>query len=449
MNRHDYLEQLTEQIRCRRARPMIEEEIRGHIDEQKQDYMADGMTEAEAEEAAVREMGDPVEVGVELDRIHRPKLDKTLVAVISILAVLGMITQMFLAKAGEENGAAGVLPSYDMVATLLSMGVWTLLGMVLMLVLFYADYTLLGKYALWAWGAVAAGLFCYRLWGNRVNGGYPKTVIFIYAMVPVFAGVVYYYRGKGTRGFLKSLLWGMGAAMLLLLVPNVGKPGLVLLLVLSEATVLLAAVRKRWFGRERKKKTLCVLGMCLFLPMALVLLLFCRNGGQLAEYQKQRLERFGKPSQDFVYVQVKEWFDKDAGEAEEGNIETEVTEESLLDGMIWWDAVRSDFLWIYMFKQFGYGFGIGCILLVTVFFYWLFRMIHRQKNQLGYMISLGCAVMLLLQTLVYAAVNMGLLPRASVYMPFFSYGRINSFITYLYMGLFLSISSNRMIVPAK
>ena len=78
MTRLDYLKLLTEQIRCKKARLMIEEEYQAHIDDQKLDFMAQGMSEAEAEEAAVREMGDPVEAGVQLDRIHRPKMDMRL-----------------------------------------------------------------------------------------------------------------------------------------------------------------------------------------------------------------------------------------------------------------------------------------------------------------------------------------------------------------------------------
>lgn len=61
MTRLDYLKLLTEQIRCKKASLMIEEEYQAHIDDQKLDFMAQSMSEAEAEEAAVREMGDPVE----------------------------------------------------------------------------------------------------------------------------------------------------------------------------------------------------------------------------------------------------------------------------------------------------------------------------------------------------------------------------------------------------
>ena len=42
MNMHSYLEIVSEQIRCRRAKQMILEELEGHIEDQKLDYMADG-----------------------------------------------------------------------------------------------------------------------------------------------------------------------------------------------------------------------------------------------------------------------------------------------------------------------------------------------------------------------------------------------------------------------
>ena len=48
MTRLDYLKLLTEQIRCKKARLMIEEEYQAHIDDQKLDFMAQGMSEAEA-----------------------------------------------------------------------------------------------------------------------------------------------------------------------------------------------------------------------------------------------------------------------------------------------------------------------------------------------------------------------------------------------------------------
>ena len=74
MNRREYLKTITEQIRCEKAREGIAKELNGHIEDQKETFLKEGMTETEAEEATIREMGDPVAAGVELDRIHRPKM---------------------------------------------------------------------------------------------------------------------------------------------------------------------------------------------------------------------------------------------------------------------------------------------------------------------------------------------------------------------------------------
>ena len=74
MDRRRYIQTVTDQIRCKRALPLVTKELEDHIEDQKCDYMTEGMEPSEAEEAAVLEMGDPVEVGIEMDQIHRPKM---------------------------------------------------------------------------------------------------------------------------------------------------------------------------------------------------------------------------------------------------------------------------------------------------------------------------------------------------------------------------------------
>ena len=62
----EYMETLKEQIQNKRARSLVAEEIRGHIEEQAKEYQAEGMSKEDAEREAVRQMGDPVETGVEI-----------------------------------------------------------------------------------------------------------------------------------------------------------------------------------------------------------------------------------------------------------------------------------------------------------------------------------------------------------------------------------------------
>ena len=67
----EYFEILLEQIRCKKAHASIYHEIRGHIEEQVADNIAEDMSKDDALKAALNDMGDPVQTGVEMDQLHR------------------------------------------------------------------------------------------------------------------------------------------------------------------------------------------------------------------------------------------------------------------------------------------------------------------------------------------------------------------------------------------
>lgn len=75
MDVSEYIETVTEQIRCKRARVPVAKELQDHLEDQIRDYRAEGMTAQEAETEAVRQMGDAVKTGMELDRLHRPRIE--------------------------------------------------------------------------------------------------------------------------------------------------------------------------------------------------------------------------------------------------------------------------------------------------------------------------------------------------------------------------------------
>ena len=66
-----YLAQVDEQIRWARVRPALRRELMGHLEEQRDACLAEGMDETSAEIEAVRQMGDPVLVGQQLDAVHQ------------------------------------------------------------------------------------------------------------------------------------------------------------------------------------------------------------------------------------------------------------------------------------------------------------------------------------------------------------------------------------------
>ena len=106
-NKQQYVDILTEQIRCRRARSLVSEEIGQHIEDQEQAYLREGMEAEAASREAVRQMGDPVEIEYTLNfysetigekgQIPQEAAKKVLM-IAAVLIVAGGILNHFVKK---------------------------------------------------------------------------------------------------------------------------------------------------------------------------------------------------------------------------------------------------------------------------------------------------------------------------------------------------------------
>ena len=85
----EYLETVRLQIRWKKAQSPVLEEINNHIIDQKDAFVSDGLNEEEATDKAIAEMGDPIVVGEQLDRTHRPRLIGLGIGILLVLGILG------------------------------------------------------------------------------------------------------------------------------------------------------------------------------------------------------------------------------------------------------------------------------------------------------------------------------------------------------------------------
>jgi len=85
----EYLEVVSQQIRWKKAQSPLLEEINNHIIDQKNAFISDGLNEDEATDKAIVEMGDPIVVGEQLDRAHRPSLIGMGIGILLVLGILG------------------------------------------------------------------------------------------------------------------------------------------------------------------------------------------------------------------------------------------------------------------------------------------------------------------------------------------------------------------------
>lgn len=432
MERREFLKILEEQIRTRRARPAIVREIENHIEDQKKDFMAEGMTEEEAEEAAVLEMGDPVETGAALDRIHRPKMEWSVLAGVLFISILGFVLQYVVLLTAYPSGI-----SWTEIFTDRVIGkhlLFTLAGILLMLLICWADYTIINRYAVVLWILVNALLVFCVMTSPLLNGRPHYLTSLSGTVIPFYAGILYHFRGQGVKGMVKSI--GCLCIPFVIMFPYhmlfniviIGIVGLILIHV---------AIYKKWFGEKRGLTYIKLWGI-LFLAMLIFFGIFIAlSGGRgLAEYQIERIDAWLHPGKYEVY----DYFMKEVTESAR-----QVREDSVFLTANMVNEIKNSYLWTFLFVYLGTGKGIALTVLVAAFWLFLFYIVKRQKNQFGYMVSLGCVLFLSIQTIIYIGINFSIIPFGTAYMPFISGGEAFLLVSYFYMGVLLSVCNNNRV----
>ena len=237
-----YLETAGAQVRWKRVRPALERELRTHLEEQTEAYLADGMDEDTAEAEAVRQMGDAEAVGLALDAVHRPKRQTAILLFAGLAIALGIYLRAELIGSSHAFALASGVPACGV-----------LLGG------YFLDYRRLSRYAWYIYGAVLVlGAVCVyqtafmgpgapRMLGITV-GDTSEYAALLYPAA--YALAVYALRGK-KGGFWLSLA-ALGPFVPLLLWNRFGGLLARILFAACTAAVLLSAIRA---GLFRVKKS--------------------------------------------------------------------------------------------------------------------------------------------------------------------------------------------------
>ncbi len=438
MELHEYLDTLSEQIRCKKARPMIVEEIENHISDQTEAYIKSGMEEDEAVKKAVLEMGDPVETGVALDRVHRPRMQWELIILAALLSIIGLVMQIIIFKVGCLSNDVNVTTIRD--SFIGNAVLNTLIGFVVIAIICAVDYTFLGKHPVAIWCVACVCLLINHFIRNsmayslRFTFGYYIVTL----MTPMFAAVVFCYRGKGIKGLLKCIaLYGVA---MFLLVPTLSTAGGTVELFIAALFILTVSIIKGWFGERKASKLALIWIPAIAFPGILIASAFHMEGGLfLHEYQAARIRSIFTQTEESYYIEV---------------IKEELNHISLFGNkelpLTSLPAIQNDYVVTSMLMYFGVAFTVAVLGIVAYFLWKGFRLSFKQKNQLGSMISLGCVCLLSVKSILYLFSNIAVFNVfAQMSMPFLSYGLGNAVVNGVLTGLLLSVYRNTDIVSEK
>ena len=381
----EYLQAAEAQIRWKRMRPVLSLELQRHLEDQRDAFAAAGF--GDAEQMAVEEMGDPVTVGAELDRIHRPKPQWGLLGLTIILALVCGFLRVYLTYSVRPMSDA-----FSQTRTVLALviGIFVLIGT------YFLNFSrLLHRPKILSIAALTATFLFWQLFPN-VGGRshYIYYTGYVVQLFPVIYAIwLYGWRGKGWKGLLLSLAGGVPMVFLCMAVLSASSA---LVLLLSGFVLLLFAVQTDWFHVSKPLSTAFLAGLALVLVSWVLL----RYG------QTERMQAVIHPeisSRLFGYQAItvrdalaaSQWLGKGAEDFAAVPFEFYVPEWS------------RDFLLTTVVYKLGWLPFLLLVLAAVVLPVWMLGKCSRQKT--GQMLVLSVALIFLCRIVLNVISNMGLI----------------------------------------
>ena len=429
MKIEEYLNKVTEQIRCKKAHESVEGELKNHILDQMEAYKQKGMDEEEALDKAIIEMGDPVEVGASFDRIHRPQISWSMIILVGLISMLSIVLQLTL-----KNGDSGYM-EYSSRRQIF----FVILGYIGMLLIYYLDYSFIGRYATGIGIAFLMFMIATKPFRIGINGnmsylhigGISFSIPLVMSLfVPLFGAIIFQYRGQGYGAIGKSMIWMMVATGITIGVslPYACFWGLAMFALLS------IAVWKDWF-KVNKKKVLGVSGSIAAVGSiigfgAATAMIFT---GSMKTYQADRIRAFLTQSGEANYVadtamQILENSDLIGGNAENLKLAT-----------LGLPGAQSELIFVSIVACYGILAGILVAGLMIFLVQKIFQISFGQKNQLGMILGCGCGMVFGVMAFFSIIQSLGLFPITAVILPFFSNSGSGTIVFYILLGMVLSI----------
>jgi rod shape determining protein RodA len=417
----DYISEVCSQIRFRDIHQDVKLEIEAHIQEILEELLAQGFSEKEAVEKAIAQMGDADIVGKQLNKIHKPKPEWSVLLLSFLFINIGLLGMFFIQKQG--------LLAYDIQIFKNSL-LFSFMSIISIIGLYLFDYRKLERYSKHIYLGTLLILIFTILWGNQVNGSRswltlgPFNINFV-AVSPLFfiialAGIINKLDWENNLQRLQGLALFAVPLILILKAPSISTGA-----IYSIACIVIMVVSDAKF-----KKLFFILGTF----MTLLILSIITEPHRL-----DRILIFLNPEADplgsgYLNIQLSKII-SDSGLWGQG---LTFNHKALPE-------LHTDFIFAFITYTFGW---IASLLLITFVIMFLVRIagIARQvKINYAKLLISGFVSILTVQFLWNISMNLGLAPISDIGLPFISFGGSQLIINAATVGIISSIYKRKNI----
>jgi cell division protein FtsW (lipid II flippase) len=418
-NKHvqDFLEAVCRELRYKSIHEDILRELSNHIEDQRGEFIKAGFDEEIAVSKAVDQMGDPVQVGKQLNKAHLPRTEWSILSVMAILVLMGGAVQHYLSGVGAN--------SVHMFTHFL---LYAPVGIAAFALAYFFDYTLLERNSKRAYLLLFVFTIVAYFISSQKGGAFRHVYYFVLLFIPVFAGIITSMRNRGYWGIVVAGFFYAGFAAMCIMAPSFS--GL-LLLTFCCLTILTVAIEKGYFGGKN-----IVSFALVYIPVVMGLFFVLIA----SPVMRNRLYSMINPETDpqgygWLALQIRHIISSSQflGEAVLEGIYSQGSLAQLFPG---W---ATDYSLTYLIASLGFAAGLIITAFMLTLIIRMFLAVLKQKHAYGFLVSFSACLAITGQMVFYILANLGVFVTYDGILPFVSFGPIGFIVNMALVGLVLSV----------
>lgn len=404
-----FLDKVCSEIKYKSIRNEIYEELESHIEEIKQEYTMIGKSNQEIEDKVIEQMGDPIQIGKELNKIHHPKFDFELLFLVMILISFGMLVAFTRAKnLGSDMVAVDSIHNFIL---------YVFIGATLGGIIYFIDYNKILKYSSYIYLLATFIILATFFSGFNINGvrhislgiaNFTPDVISLPLYIIAYVG---FLQEDDKRKAIIKILIACAISIILLISLNLILSAIIL------ASVCLTIVIINIYNSNKGK--MCYL-LSLIVLVTFLLILFSTYCYQ---YNINKIESVNLQTEAQIIIKNAKIF----GKSEFAKTGLEIFDKS------------TNYTLLSALANYGWIVSIGMMIFVTLFDIKIITNTFKIKDKYGKFLIIGIANMFIIQTLLHILVNFGVKMNSNIYLPLISWGGINLIVNICLVSLLFSI----------
>jgi len=400
-----FVSEVTNHIKSNEAKSFVATELDFHLKQAKNTWIEKGLSEEVAENKAVEQMGSPIKLGQELNKLHKPKVDWFLLILLVAAMGLGFLPVLVFEYTNDViiNKVIFVI-----------LGVVTAIGMMLL------DYRKLERMG-WLFYIIGVVillmLYCFP---NASMIGEPLIQIGPIAIdclmaVPFFFLAWASFFNDSRLKIIHLVVLYLFSLYLFLIVSTLSS----IFIYITMVFVML------WWSKLGKKTSLIItiVPICLFMIKVSV--------SWSSGYHLDRLLGYLNPESDaggagFMYIRLKEVMSSAGWFGTSGDTK-------------FIPAPDTDFVFASLTYYYGYWLALILVFVLSLFVARLIVISYKVNDRYGKLLLVGGLTLFVFQFIYNVGMILGLLPLAAISLPFISYGLTPTVFHALIMGIVLSV----------